>query len=297
MRRRRRRKTHWSIWLLLIGLLAIALVTLFLIHRGAKVQGPNDTSIGSTNVIDTTPTTSAGTYTASGSATDPDGEALTVKVYLTLTSKHRFSRELKIQGDSVRMIVDAGTYAKTAHTLKLHSTNAVVFQYQSVNHMNNQMPSRKSRYGTNHSAYPAYLTNVLNNTISTKGAAPSAYAYGNKHLKLTISGAVVPSVNEAIDEQAEIQSRSTASTAQAASATSNSSAASSVASASSASSASSSSHLSVEQAQALIEAKYPPSDYTTTAMGEQAGTFSFVVINKQTRQNQTVTVDQDGTIQ
>lgn len=301
MRRRRRRKTHWSIWLLLIGLLAIAVVTLFLIHRGAKVQGPDDSSAGTTSVIDTTPTSSSGTYAASGKANDPDGEALTVKVYLTLQSKQRFVRELKITGSSVRMIVDSGTYTKAGSHITMHSTQAVVFQYASQDRMAARIPSRKSRYGASHSAYPDYLTAVLNNQLTTSAGKPSHYHYVDTSLKLTVSGAVVPTVSEAIDEQAAVET-STSHSSHAvfdttASSAAQSSDSSSDSSSAQSSSASASSHLSVEQAQALIDAQYPPSDYTSTAMGEQNGTFSFVVINRTTHENQTVTVTPDGTVE
>ncbi|WP_461214931.1 hypothetical protein [Lacticaseibacillus sp. GG6-2] len=322
MRRRRRRRRHTGLWILVWSLVAIAAVTLFLIYRGAKVSGPDAEDSASSHIIDTTPTAThaqAGTYTASGAANDPDGEALSVRVYLRIQDNGHFRREQQIKGDSVRTIIDTGTYTGTTKSLKLDSTSAVIFTYHSAKAMRAQTPATTSRYGGSHASYPTYLTTVLNNRVTLKKGLAQTYHYVHKSLTLSTSIHAVPTIDAALSAQGgstDTSSDSTSSQASSQSSQTNetpasthseshtkrdsasqSSATSSSDSSSSSSSDSSSDNLTVESAQAIVEQQYPSSDNTITAIGQSGDNFTFVVINKDTRDNQYVTVNADGELQ
>jgi hypothetical protein len=286
-------------------IVAIAATTLFLIFRGAKVSGPDDQNTNSvTKVIDTTPTASStktisGTWTADGKAEDPDGEALKVQVYLHLKANGHFQRELVIQGDSVRTIVDSGTYSGSK-TYKLKSHQAVIFTYASKKAQRHQNAKTTTQYGSDYAAYPSYLKTVLNNRVSK-----TSYRYVDTKLTLSSTTHTVPTIDAAINDQANTTSDATdaSSTSDNDSNSSNAdtddnASADSVSSDSnSTDSDSSSSNMTVEKAQAIVEQQYPSSDYTITAMGQTGSNFTFVVINQKTRDNQYVTVNGDGEIQ
>lgn len=307
MRRRRRRRRHLGLWFFIFIIVAIAATTLFLIFRGAKVSGPDSQNSSSvTKVIDTTPTasstkTTSGTWTASGKAEDPDGEALKVQVYLKLQANGHYRRELMIQGDSVRTIVDSGTYSGSK-TYKLKSHQAVIFTYASKKAQRHQNAKATTQYGSDYAAYPSYLKTVLNNRVSK-----TTYRYVDTKLTLSSTTHTVPTINTAMNDQANTTSDTNNADASSTS-TSDSNAdnadngndASSESDSSdsgSTDSDSSSSKMTVEKAQAIVEQQYPSSDYTITAMGQTGSTFTFVVINQKTRDNQYVTVNGDGEIQ
>lgn len=311
MRRSRRRRRHFGLWFFIILIIAIALTTLFLIFRGAKVSGPDSQNASSvTKVIDTTPTasstkTTSGTWTASGKAEDPDGESLKVQVYLTLKTNGHYRRQLVIQGDSVRTIVDSGTYSG-GKTFKLKSSQAVIFTYASKKNQRNQVAKATTQYGSDYASYPSYLKTVLNNRVSK-----TTYRYVDTKLSLSTSNDSVPTIAKAIDAQsttthaAESATTNDNDTTDAdttaddqhsdTNETTDSNADSD--SDSTSDSSSSSSKMTVSQAQAIVAQQYPSADYTITAMGQTGSNFTFVVINQKTRDNQYVTVNGDGEIQ
>lgn len=293
MRRRRRRRRHFGLWFFIFIIVAIVATTLFLIFRGAKVSGPDSQNTSSvTKVIDTTPTasstkTTSGTWTASGKAEDPDGEALKVQVYLQLKSNGHYRREVMIQGDSIRTIVDSGSYSGK-QTYKLKSQQAVIFTYASKKAQRQQNAKATTQYGSDNASYPSYLKTVLNNRVSK-----TTYRYVDTKLKLSTSTRTVPTINAAISAQASADdttdSSSTTDDADTNSQTNDAEASSA--------SDTSSSKMTVTAAQAIVEAQYPSSDYTITAMGQTGTNFTFVVINQETGDNQYVTVNADGEIQ
>ncbi|WP_125710281.1 hypothetical protein [Lacticaseibacillus porcinae] len=311
MRRSRRRRRHLGLWFFILIIIAIALTTLFLIFRGAKVSGPDSQNSSSvTKVIDTTPTasstkTTSGTWTASGKAEDPDGERLKVQVYLTLKTNGHYRRELVIQGDSVRTIVDSGTYSGSK-TFKLKSQNAVIFTYTSKKAQRNQVPKATTQYDSDYASYPSYLKTVLNNRVSK-----TTYRYVDTKLSLSTTNDSVPTIAKAMDAQSTTTRAADSSTtddndtanadttADEQDTKTNDSTNSNADSNSdtTSDSSSSSSKMTVSQAQAIVEQQYPSSDYTITAMGQTGTNFTFVVINQKTRDNQYVTVNADGEIQ
>lgn len=302
MRRRRRRRRHFGLWFFIFMIVAIAATTLFLIFRGAKVSGPDDQNTNSvTKVIDTTPTASStktisGTWTASGKAEDPDGEALKVQVYLKLQANGHYRRELMIQGDSVRTIVDSGTYSGNK-TYKLKSHQAVIFTYASKKAQRKQNAKATTQYGSDYAAYPSYLKTVLNNRVSK-----TTYRYVDTTLTLSTSTHTVPTLEAAMNDQSNTTSGTSDAEASSTSAndsdSDNTDTSNDVSSDSdSTDSDSSSSKMTVEKAQAIVEQQYPSADYNITAMGQTGSNFTFVVINQKTRDNQYVTVNGDGEIQ
>lgn len=302
MRRRRRRRRHFGLWFFIFMIVVIAATTLFLIFRGAKVSGPDDHNTNSvTKVIDTTPTASStktisGTWTASGKAEDPDGEALKVQVYLKLQANGHYRRELMIQGDSVRTIVDSGTYSGSK-TYKLKSHQAVIFTYASKKAQRHQNAKATTQYGSDYAAYPSYLKTVLNNRVSK-----TSYRYVDTKLTLSTTTHTVPTLDAAMNDQANTTSGTSdadASSTNASDSDSDNADTSNDASSDSDStdSDSSSSKMTVEKAQAIVEQQYPSADYNITAMGQTGSNFTFVVINQKTRDNQYVTVNGDGEIQ
>lgn len=298
MRRRRRRRRHFGLWLFIFIVVAVALTTLFLIFRGAKVSGPDDQNTNSvTKVIDTTPTasstkTTSGTWTAAGKAEDPDGEALKVQVYLHLKANGHYRRELTIQGDSVRTIVDSGTYSGNK-TYKLKSSQAVIFTYANKKAQRRQNAKATTQYGSNYAAYPSYLKTVLNNRVSK-----ATYRYVDTTLSLSTSSHSVPTIQNAINDQADATSDTEQSSDTRADNTATSTDTGDADNTDdSADSESSSTKMTVEKAQAIVEQQYPSSDYNITAMGQTGSNFTFVVINQKTHDNQYVTVNGDGEIQ
>lgn len=309
MRRRRRRRRHLGLWFFIFIIIAIAATTLFLIFRGAKVSGPDSQNSSSvTKVIDTTPTasstkTTSGTWAASGKAEDPDGEALKVQVYLHLKTNGHFQREIVIQGDSVRTIVDSGTYSGKK-TYKLKSHQAVIFTYASKKAQRQQTAKATTQYGSDYAAYPSYLKTVLNNRVSK-----TSYRYVDTKLTLSSTTHTVPTIDAAMNDQSnttsatndaddDTTSTSTSDSSSDDSDTGNDASSDRTSSDSdSTDSDSSSSKMTVEKAQAIVEQKYPSADYNITAMGQTGSNFTFVVINQKTRDNQYVTVNGDGEIQ
>lgn len=299
MRRRRRRRRHFGLWFFIFIIVAIAATTLFLIFRGAKVSGPDDQNTNSvTKVIDTTPTasstkTTSGTWTASGKAEDPDGEALKVQVYLKLQANGHYRRELMIQGDSVRTIVDSGTYSGNK-SYKLKSHQAVIFTYASKKAQRHQNAKATTQYGSDYAAYPSYLKTVLNNRVSK-----TSYRYVDTKLTLSTTTHTVPTLDAAMNDQANTTSDVNASSTSTSDSNSDNADPGNDASSESDSSDSDSgsSKMTVEKAQAIVTQQYPSSDYTITAMGQTGSNFTFVVINQKTRDNQYVTVNGDGEIQ
>lgn len=292
MRRRRRRRRHFGLWFFIFIVLAVALTTLFLIFRGAKVSGPDDQNTNSvTKVIDTTPNasstqTTSGTWTAAGKAEDPDGEALKVQAYLHLKSNGHYRRELTIQGDSVRTIVDSGTYSGNK-SYKLKSHQAVIFTYASKKAQRHQNAKATTQYGSDYAAYPSYLKTVLNNRVSK-----TTYRYVDTTLTLSTSSHSVPTIQNAINDQTDATSDTEQS-----SDTDDDDTTNTDNNDDSSDSDSSSSKMTVEKAQAIVEQQYPSSDYNITAMGQTGSNFTFVVINQKTHDNQYVTVNGDGEIQ
>ncbi|WP_407892025.1 hypothetical protein [Lacticaseibacillus sp. N501-2] len=289
MRRRRRRRRHFGLWLFIIIIVAVASTTLFLIYRGAKVSGPNSNASSVTKVIDTTPTNQAnktvsGTWRADGAAKDPDGEKLHVRVSLRLRPNGHYRRELKIQGQTLRTIVDSGTYTGRK-TFKLKSTQAVIFTYASKAAQNAHRAKATSRYGQEIAAYPSYLNKVLNNRVSK-----TTYEYVNTRLSLKHTSQTVPTIAAAISQQTS-RHQTTGESSTADDDTSDAT------SSDDTSSSDASSKMTVSEAQAIVEQQYPSSDYTITAMGQTGDNFTFVVIDQQTHDNQYVTVNGDGQIE
>ena len=320
---RRRRRRHSALWLLLAGLLTIAVVTLGLIYRGAKVSGPDSAESASHHIVETTPTAAhvqPGTYTASGQAEDPDGEALTVRVYLRLLANGHYRREIQVKGETIRRIIDSGTYDSAAKSVSLSSLNAVIFNYASAKAMTTQTPRDASRYGGDHAAYPDYLATVLNNRVTLKRGRATTYRYVRTTLPLQVSDHNIPSVGAAVaTEQPALTthhsqsapivpattsappaspaaSSPTSSRAASASASHESAAAASNSTSSSTESAArpSSSALTLADAQAIIAIRYPSQGYQISGGTEAAGEFTFTVTDNTTHESRAVTVTADG---
>ncbi|MFD1483906.1 hypothetical protein ACFQ5J_01410 [Lacticaseibacillus baoqingensis] len=302
--RRQHRKKNWGLPALLILVIIILVGGLFLIFRGAKVQGPNDTnSAVSTSVIDTTPQMDTGIYATS---TTQNGE--TVKILLQFKSKHRFARQIVTTGNTVVMLVDSGTYTKSGKQLTLSSTSAVRCDYASTADYNDALPEKMSRYGQGHKAYPQTLNDTLNNQVRLTAKHPSSYDYLGQWLKLKTATDTVDSVSAtaaAQDTSAETESSTPASSTPStdynssvsADSSSEAAASSSASSQSSAAASSSSAALTLDQAQALVAQRYPSDQYAIAASGDSNGVYTFTVTNLQTNEQQTVTVSASTTQQ
>jgi hypothetical protein len=306
--RRQRRKKNWGLPALLILVIVIIGGGFYLIHRGAKVQGPNDIKkTASTSVIDTTPKTTTGAYRTSTTTTA--GE--TVKILVQLKAKHRFARQIVTTGNDVVLLVDSGTYTKKAKQLTLSSTSAVRCTYATTSAYDDATPIKMTRYGGEHADYPQALSDTLNNRLRLKSGQPTSYENDGQWLKLHTSTDTVDSVTATVEAQdtstetttdttpAYSESQDTTASIPEASSSSQSveSSASSQSSDSSdadAASSSSSAALTPEQAQAAIAQRYPSDQYTITANGEANGVYTFTVTNIQTSEQQTVTVSASG---
>lgn len=198
---KRRRALKWPL-LIGAGLLILAAVILFLIFRGAKVQGPTETSKAS-SATQTTTSLARGTYTAKGDVVNANGNTRTIRVYLKLSKKHKYTRMLIDETSKARKVtVDSGTYKSSGRTVTLTSTKAVVAHYSSNAKFKEASATKLTKYLDGASEYTDNMTNVLDNTVTTNKRVPTTYHYLDDSLTLKKSSKVLTSVAVFADTQA-----------------------------------------------------------------------------------------------
>lgn len=213
-----------------------------------------------------------------------------VKVYLHLKTNGHFQREIVIQGDSVRTIVDSGTYSGKKNLQVEESSSGDFHLCQQKKAQRQQTAKATTQYGSDYAAYPSYLKTVLNNRVSK-----TSYRYVDTKLTLSSTTHTVPTIDAAMNDQSnttsatndaddDTTSTSTSDSSSDDSDTGNDASSDRTSSDSdSTDSDSSSSKMTVEKAQAIVEQQYPSADYNITAMGQTGSNFTFVVINQKKR--------------
>ncbi|MDG3062579.1 hypothetical protein KTT66_05240 [Lacticaseibacillus casei] len=225
MRRERIRKNRRRLYLTLTGIGAVVIfigVFVWLVLRGAKVQGPTASSSATSISISSTVTSSfkSGTYTASGDVTDTNGDHHDLTVYVKLTSSKTYTRLIILDaGSQPQIINDTGDVKQKKGKLTLSSEHANVYTYASAKTYKHNQPTTTVEYasegatGTVHD-YTTALKKELNNTITLKGKTPHNYRYLTTSLPLQRSKKKLLSLDD-------FKTKQTASSSESSSATSN----------------------------------------------------------------------------
>ncbi|MSC09690.1 hypothetical protein GKD03_07090, partial [Lactobacillus rhamnosus] len=195
MRRERIRRNRRTLYLTLAGIGAIILfigVFIWLVLRGAKVQGPvassSSSSASSTSAV--TQSFKSGTYTATGDVTDENGVHHDLTVYVKLTTAKTYTRLLIIDAHSQPQVInDTGSIKQKKGKLTLVSDHANVYTYTTTTTYKHKQASTVDEYSAKDASgtvlsYTTALKKELNNTISLKGKTPHNYHYLTTSLPL-----------------------------------------------------------------------------------------------------------------
>ncbi|RXT23517.1 hypothetical protein BVJ53_07650 [Lacticaseibacillus chiayiensis] len=196
MRRERIRRNRRRLYLTLAGIGAVIVfiaVFVWLVLRGAKVQGP----VASSSVISISSSSStvtrsfkSGTYTASGDVADINGDHHDLTVYVKLTSSKTYTRLIILDaGSQPRIINDTGDIKQKKGKLTLSSTQANVYTYANSKTYKHNQPATTVEYAARGATgtvrdYTKVLKKELNNTITLKGKTPHNYRYLTTNLPL-----------------------------------------------------------------------------------------------------------------
>ena len=225
MRRERIRKNRRRLYLTLTGIGAVVIfigVFVWLVLRGAKVQGPTASSSATSISISSTVTSSfkSGTYTASGDVTDTNGDHHDLTVYVKLTSSKTYTRLMIFDaGNQPRIINDTGDIKQKKGKLTLSSAHANVYKYASAKTYKHNQPTTTVEYaaegatGTVHD-YTTALKKELNNTITLKGKTPHNYRYLTTSLPLQRSKKKLLSLDDFKTKQTASSSESSSTTSE-----------------------------------------------------------------------------------
>ena len=197
MRRERIRKNRRTLYLTLTGIGAAVIfvaVFMWLVLRGAKVQGPvaSSSSSVSSSVAVTHPFNS-GTYKASGTVIDLDRDQHDLTVYVKLTDDQTYTRLLILDPHGHPFVVnDTGSFKRKNGKLTLTSEHANVYEYASATTYKNNKPTAVRQYSVDGAtgtvrSYTKTLTSELNNTITLKNKTPHSYRYVETNLPLSKS--------------------------------------------------------------------------------------------------------------
>ncbi|QPB56238.1 hypothetical protein [Lacticaseibacillus paracasei] len=197
MRRERIRKNRRTLYLTLTGIGAAVIfvaVFMWLVLRGAKVQGPvaSSSSSVSSSVTVTHPFNS-GTYKASGTVIDLDRDQHDLTVYVKLTDDQTYTRLLILDPHGHPFVVnDTGSFKRKNGKLTLTSEHANVYEYASATTYKNNKPTAVRQYSVDGAtgtvrSYTKTLTSELNNTITLKNKTPHSYRYVETNLPLSKS--------------------------------------------------------------------------------------------------------------
>ncbi|EJF00240.1 hypothetical protein LMA_03811 [Liquorilactobacillus mali KCTC 3596 = DSM 20444] len=192
MRRERIRKNRRTLYLTLTGIgTAVIFVAVFmwLVLRGAKVQGPvtSSSSSVSSSVAVTHPFNS-GTHKASGTVIDLDRDQHDLTVYVKLTDDQAYTRLLILDPHGHPFVVnDTGSFKRKNGKLTLTSEHANVYEYASATTYKNNKPTAVRQYSVDGAtgtvrSYAKTLTSELNNTITLKNKTPHSYRYVEANL-------------------------------------------------------------------------------------------------------------------
>lgn len=195
MRRERIRKNRRRLYLTLTGIGAVVVfiaVFVWLVLRGAKVQGPTASSSATSISISSTVSRSfkSGTYTASGDVTDTNGDHHDLTVYVKLTSSKTYTRLIILDaGSQPQIINDTGDVKQKKGKLTLSSDHANVYTYASAKTYKHNRSATTVEYAEEGATgtvrdYTTTLKKVLNNTITLKGKTPHNYRYLTTSLPL-----------------------------------------------------------------------------------------------------------------
>lgn len=195
MRRERIRKNRRRLYLTLTGIGAVVVfiaVFVWLVLRGAKVQGPTASSSATSISISSTVSRSfkSGTYTASGDVTDTNGDHHDLTVYVKLTSSKTYTRLIILDaGSQPQIINDTGDVKQKKGKLTLSSDHANVYTYASAKTYKHNRPATTVEYAEEGATgtvrdYTTALKKALNNTITLKGKTPHNYRYLTTSLPL-----------------------------------------------------------------------------------------------------------------
>ena len=195
MRRERIRRNRRTLYLTLAGIGAIILfigVFIWLVLRGAKVQGPvassSSSSASSTSAV--TQSFKSGTYTATGDVTDENGVHHDLTVYVKLTTAKTYTRLLIIDAHSQPQVInDTGSIKQKKGKLTLVSDHANVYTYTTTTTYKHKQAATVDEYSAKDASgtvlsYTTALKKELNNTISLKGKTPHNYHYLTTSLPL-----------------------------------------------------------------------------------------------------------------
>ena len=195
MRRERIRRNRRTLYLTLAGIGAIILfigVFIWLVLRGAKVQGPvassSSSSASSTSAV--TQSFKSGTYTATGDVTDENGVHHDLTVYVKLTTAKTYTRLLIIDAHNQPQVInDTGSIKQKKGKLTLVSDHANVYTYTTTTTYKHKQASTVDEYSAKDASgtvlsYTTALKKELNNTISLKGKTPHNYHYLTTSLPL-----------------------------------------------------------------------------------------------------------------
>ncbi|KLI75155.1 MULTISPECIES: hypothetical protein [Lacticaseibacillus] len=225
MRRERIRKNRRRLYLTLTGIGAVIIfigVFVWLVLRGAKVQGPTASSSATSISISSTVTSSfkSGTYTASGDVTDTNGDHHDLTVYVKLTSSKTYTRLIILDaGSQPQIINDTGDIKQKKGKLTLSSEHANVYTYASAKTYKHNQPTTTIEYaaegatGTVHD-YTTALKKELNNTITLKGKTPHNYRYLTTSLPLQRSKKKLLSLDDFKTKQTASSSESSSTTSE-----------------------------------------------------------------------------------
>lgn len=186
---------------ILLAIIALVIAgTLFLIFRGSKVQGPNQSESLSQPVASTSKsaTTTLGTYVAKGTITDLTGNPRSLTMYLQLQKNNRYRRQLRYDLDTSPLLtIDSGRFEQADGQLHLTSTQAISYGYANQKGYQTNRPNAINRYGSAADPQidiPESMQRFLDTTVTLTAKKPTRYQYLASRLRLKASQKKLPTV-------------------------------------------------------------------------------------------------------